>query len=195
LKPVLELAGPWDVQFDPHWFYPDNGTGGKIRFDQLVDWTKRPEEAIKYYSGIAVYKKTFDIQSKSENQKMVLALGKLNNLARVRLNGRELGVVWTAPWQVEIPAGLLKSAGNELEIEVANLWPNRLIGDATLPPDKRRTVTNVATYEPVDSEGFRGINSWARGSCKSCSERVKTGKPADLLSSGLIGPVRFMAAE
>ena len=195
MKAVQELVGPWDVQFDPHWFYPDNGTGGKVRFDQLVDWTKRPEEAIKYYSGISVYKMTFDIQSKSENQKMVLALGELNNLARVRLNGRDLGVVWTAPWQVEIPDGLLKPVGNELEIEVANLWPNRLIGDATLPPDKRRTVTNVATYEPVDSEGFRNINSWARGSCKSCSERMKTGKPAELLPSGLVGPVRVMAEE
>ncbi|MEI8235532.1 MAG: hypothetical protein WCH57_12740, partial [Verrucomicrobiota bacterium] len=89
----------------------------------------------------------------------------------------------------------LKATGNELEIEVANLWPNRLIGDATLPPDKRRTVTNVATYEPVDSEGFRSINSWARGSCKSCSERMKTGKRAELLPSGLLGPVRVMVAE
>ncbi|MEI6277753.1 MAG: glycosyl hydrolase [Verrucomicrobiae bacterium] len=193
LKAVQELAGPWDVQFDPHWFYPDNGTGGKVRFDQLVDWTKRPEEAIKYYSGIAVYKKTFD--QKSEAQKLVLSLGELKNLARVRLNGRDLGVVWCAPWQVEIPAGLLKSADNELEIEVANLWPNRLIGDASLPPDKRRIVTNVATYESVNSDGFRGINAWARGSCKSCSERMKTGKPADLLPSGLLGPVRVMSAE
>jgi len=193
LKSMQELAGPWDVQFDPQWFYPDNGTGGKIRFDQLVDWTKRPEEAIKYYSGIAVYRKTFDFQSKTENQKMLLALGELGNLARVRLNGRDLGVVWTAPWQVEIPAGVLKAAGNELEIEVANLWPNRLIGDATLPPGKRHTVTNVSTYEPVDSEGFRGINAWARGSCKTCVDRMKTGKPAELLPSGLLGPVQLLS--
>jgi len=195
LKPVQELAGPWDVQFDPHWFYPDNGTGGKVRFEQLADWTKRPEEAIKYYSGIATYKKTFDHQSKSENQKRVLSLGNLNNLARVRLNGRDLGVVWTAPCQVEIPDGLLKPAGNELEIEVANLWPNRLIGDATLPQDKRHTVTNVATYEPVDSEGFRGIKCWALAICKPCCERMKTGKPAELLHSGLLGPVQIMSLE
>ena len=202
LKPVLELAGPWDVQFDPQWFYPDNGTGGKIRFEQLADWTTRPEEAIKYYSGIATYRKVFDLPA-TKNQKSEtknaprqwLDLGAVKNLARVRLNGRDLEVVWTAPWQVEIPSGLLKPAGNELEIEVANLWPNRLIGDATLPQDKRRTVTNVATYEPVDSEGFRSINSWARGSCKSCSERMKTGKHAALLPSGLFGPVRMMAAE
>jgi len=193
MKAVQELAGSWDVQFDSQWFYPDNGTGGKIRFDQLVDWTKRPEEAIKYYSGIAIYKKTFD--QKCEAQKMVLALGEVNSLARVRLNGRDLGVVWTAPWQVEIPDGLLKPAGNELEIEVANLWPNRMIGDASLPPDKRRTVTNVATYGPVNSGIWPGVSSWARGSCKSCVERMKTGKPAELLPSGLLGPVRVMQAS
>ncbi|MEI8233861.1 MAG: hypothetical protein WCH57_04155, partial [Verrucomicrobiota bacterium] len=89
----------------------------------------------------------------------------------------------------------LKATGNELEIEVANLWPNRMIGDASLPPDKRRTVTNVATYETVFSNNWPGVSSWARGSCKSCSERLKTGKPAELLPSGLLGPVRVMVEE
>ena len=66
----------------------------------------------------------------------------MNYLARVRLNGKRLGVVWTAPWRVDI-SGVVKEKGNELEIEVVNTWLNRLVGDAHLPPEKRVAKTNV----------------------------------------------------
>lgn len=155
LKAMMTLTGAWDVQFDAKWFYPDNGTGGKMRFEQLTDWTTHPEAAVKYFSGIAVYRKTFDCPPPAtRTPALSLDLGEVKNLARVKLNGRDLGIVWTAPWQVEIPQGLIKEQGNALEIEVANLWPNRLIGDATLPPDQRRTKTNVGTYNS-EKNGFR----------------------------------------
>lgn len=176
LKPVMELAGAWDVQLDPKWCYPDNGTGGKLRFDRLVDWTQRTEEAIKYYSGIALYRKVFDLPKPRNTKPVFLDLGAVKNVARVRLNGHDLGVVWTAPWRLEI-TGAVKEKGNELEIEVANLWPNRLIGDAKLPKEKRRTVTNVRTYDTMNEE------------------RNKTGKPAEPLTSGLLGPVTLQMAQ
>jgi hypothetical protein len=133
-KPVQELAGPWSVQFDPAWFYPVNRQQGPsaILFEKLEDWTQRTEEAIKYYSGRATYRKTFDLADPSPLTSLYLDLGVVKNVARVRLNGHDLGAVWTAPWQVEI-TNVLKSGANELEIEVANLWPNRLIGDASVP--------------------------------------------------------------
>src|SRR5208283_1066615 len=96
-----------------------------------------------------------------------LALGTVHDMASVKLNDRDLGVVWCDPWQVEIPAGLLREKGNELEITVANRWPNRLIGDQALPPEKRRTKT---TWNPFH-------------------------KNSPLLPSGLIGPVQVMATE
>ena len=155
LKSMMTLTGAWEVQFDAQWFYPDNGTGGEMRFEQLTDWTTHPEAAVKYYSGIAVYRKTFDFPSPAtRSPALALDLGEVKNLARVKLNGRDLGIVWTAPWQVEIPQGLIKEKGNALEIEVANLWPNRLMGDAILPPDQRRTKTNVGTYNS-EKKGFR----------------------------------------
>ena len=88
----------------------------------------------------------------------------MRNVARVKLNGRDLGVVWTAPWRLEVTAAIRPDA-NELEIEVANLWPNRLIGDDGLPKEKRLTETNVQTYD----------------------------RSASLLSSGLLGPVTLRA--
>ena len=64
--------------------------------------------------------------------------GIVKNLARVRLNGYDCGVGWCPPWRVEI-TGAITSGTNQLEIEVANLWPNRLIGDQSLPESEHRT--------------------------------------------------------
>jgi len=127
-----EIEGSWSVSFDPKWGGPEH-----VTFEELEDWTKRPEDGIKHYSGIATYHKTFDLQeTKAPDSKtdIYIDLGEVKNLARVKLNGKDLGVIWTYPWRVRI-TDLVKSKGNSLEIEVANLWGNRLIGDTGLPYD------------------------------------------------------------
>ena len=141
MKPVAEIAGPWKVSFDPKWGGPES-----VVFEKLDDWTKRPEEGIRHYSGTATYRQTFDLPeaSRRENARVFLDLGRVQNLATVRLNGKDLGVVWTAPWRVEI-TDAVKPTGNQLEIDGVNLWPKRLIGVADLPPERRVTVTNVDT--------------------------------------------------
>jgi hypothetical protein len=187
LKPVMDVTGAWEVTFDPKWFYPDNGTGSKVTFNELSDWTDHSDLRIKHYSGIATYQKTFDWPSSDLRPptSVFLSLGTVKNVARVRLNGHDLGTVWTAPWQVEISSAV-KPGANVLEIEVANLWPNRLIGDATLPQEQRRTVTNVRTYDTQETASY---------GCKKCGTRKKDGKPADLLPSGLLGPVRILVLK
>jgi hypothetical protein len=157
------LTGPWTVHFDQKWAGPES-----VVFENLGDWTKRSEAGIKYYSGKATYKKTFDLPDplRPPGRRLCLDLGKVKNVAEVRLNGKDLGVVWTAPWHVEITTAV-KPTGNALEIDVVNLWPNRLIGDAALPPEKRLTVTNVKKFH----------------------------KDFPLYESGLLGPVTLKAAE
>ena len=166
-----KISGPWQVQFNPQWVYPDaaltaDQRKGAFVFDTLDDWSKRPEEGIKYYSGTAVYRRTFDFERSSGSSKstprIFLDLGIVKNIARVKLNGRDLGVVWCDPWQVEVSAAL-RAGANQLEIEVTNLWPNRLTGDSKLPAEQRRTQTNV------------GVNA--------------------VFPSGLLGPVVIKAAE
>jgi hypothetical protein len=162
-KPVAQIDGPWDVAFDPALGGPKS-----VRFETLVDWTTRPEPGIKYYSGIATYRTTFDLPDGlrgTATPKLLLDLGQVQNLAQVRLNGHDLGVVWCSPWQVDISAAV-QLERNCLEIEVANLWPNRLIGDQRLPADQRVTWT---TWNPYKAD-------------------------SPLLPSGLIGPVRLEAA-
>ena len=162
LAPVQELSGPWTVEFDPKWGGPPSA-----QFSQLVSWTKRPENGIKFYSGTATYRTGFDLAQPlpQAGRRVYLDLGKVQNLAEVRLNGKNLGVVWTAPWQVDITEAAVPTA-NVLEIDVTNLWPNRLIGDAELPAEKRLTSTNI----PIN-------------------------KDQPLLESGLLGPVRVMVEQ
>lgn len=127
LKPI---DGPWTVNFDPKW-----GGPASINFDTLIDWSKHHEDGIRYYSGTATYSKIFHWQRSNLNyQSIYLDLGKVKNMARVTLNGKELGVLWTAPWKIDI-SRQLRSGENDLKIEVINLWSNRLIGDEKKPDD------------------------------------------------------------
>jgi len=154
------IAGPWTVRFAPEW-----GGPAESRFDTLVSWTERQEDGIRYYSGTATYETTFDAPEGWDET--ALDLGGVANLARVKLNGTDLGVLWKPPFHVADIGKLLRPRGNRLEIEVTNLWGNRMIGDQLLPEGKRYTRTNMY--------------------------RFTAQSPLQL--SGLLGPVRLVAAR
>jgi hypothetical protein len=160
---LQQLTGPWSVSFDPRW-----GGPAKIVFDELQDWSKHTDPAIRSYSGQAIYRQSLDLPSQFDTGGSVveLDLGVVKNLARVRLNGVELGVVWCAPWRIDITSAL-KAKGNELEITIANLWPNRLIADSALPAEKRLTSTTWNPFQP----------------------------DSPLLESGLLGPVKLLIRD
>ncbi|WP_316843847.1 glycosyl hydrolase [Pedobacter psychrodurus] len=126
---LLSLNEAWEVNFDPKWGGPKTAV-----FDSLSDWSKNKVEGIKYYSGIAAYHKTFDFKETHSKEEIYLDLGKVKNMARVTLNGKAVGVLWAAPWRIDI-SPFIKQGKNELTIEIANLWPNRLIGDEKKPDD------------------------------------------------------------
>jgi hypothetical protein len=155
-SPLEEITGAWMVHFDPKWGGPESA-----QFDQLVSWTARSEPGIKFYSGRATYEKTFDLPDsklKTQNSKLFLDLGDVHELAEVKVNGKSCGVVWSPPFRVDI-SGAVKSGENKLEIEVVNFWPNRIIGDASLPPEKRFTKTNIRKLTqniPLEPSGLLG---------------------------------------
>lgn len=131
------LAGPWEVRFSPAWGGPP-----RVTFDRLVPWNEHPEPGIRYYSGTATYRKTFTLAATQVGQPMRLDLGEVKHIAQVRLNGKPVGILWTDPWHVHITEAVRPGA-NLLEIDVTNLWVNRLIGDAAVPEAQRLTKTNV----------------------------------------------------
>jgi hypothetical protein len=203
VKPLLTLEGSWQVAFDPQW-----GGPVKIEFAALEDWTQRSEKGIKYYSGTATYSKRFDVPESVAQTKasVYLDLGKVKNIARVHLNGKEIGIVWCAPWRVDI-SGVLKTKDNTLEIDVANTWVNRIIGDEQEPLDVEMTGKiddpRKGGYKAdVYGDGLKDLPDWlVKGEPRPSKGRYTFvnwqfyNKDAPLLESGLMGPVRIMAHE
>lgn len=130
------LSDNWSVQFDTAY-------GGPLRpvsFFTLKDWALHEDSTIRYYSGTATYQQTFQWQ---DTKKQVwLNLGKVANVATVKVNGTDCGTAWTPPFRVNITKALQPGV-NELKIEVSNTWMNRLIGDHRLPENQRRTFTTA----------------------------------------------------
>jgi hypothetical protein len=151
----LAIEGPWDLTFPP-----GRGAPERVTLETLVDWTSHADPGIRHFSGTATYRKSIELTDESARGPAVLELGHVSALAQVRINGRDLGVVWTAPWSVEVPAGLLRVGANTLEIEVTNTWSNRLIGDAALPPEQRITRSNLALEKgPRTLKPYQGYAS------------------------------------
>lgn len=160
-----EITGPWEVHFPPKW-----GAPSQITLERLSSLSDSPIAGVKYFSGTATYVTTFDWnpvagpgQSKPEYW---LDLGGVQVMAALRLNGHDLGVLWKPPFRRNI-TDVLKPGRNSLEIRVANLWPNRMIGDAALPAAERFTWSS---YEPFT-------------------------KDSPLPESGLLGPVTIHTIE
>jgi len=129
---VLNLVKNWQVRFDP----AKGGLVEPIDFKELTDWRESTYPEIKDYSGTAIYKKTFQFNSKDQNATYNLHLGKIADIAQVTLNGQNLGVIWTAPYEIEITKDL-KEGDNILEIAITNTWRNRLLADRNRPETDR----------------------------------------------------------
>jgi hypothetical protein len=155
---VDSIGNAWTVTFDS----TKGGPAQPVVFDQLKDWSTDNNNAIKYYSGTAVYSTTFDFTNTvASDNRVWLDAGKVANLAEVFVNGKPCGVMWTPPYRVDISKAL-RPGKNELRINVTNTWANRLIGDGALAQQERHTWINAASLWPK-------------------------GKP--LLPAGLLGPV------
>ena len=161
----LVLAGAWDVSFPPR-----RGAPAKIVLDQLISLSDSTNAGVKFFSGTATYTKTFDwkpgAQKGKPKSEVWLDLGDVQVMAQVKLNGHELGTLWQPPFRVDLSRAL-KPGRNTLEVRVADLWPNRMIGDAALPVAERFTWSS---YEPFT-------------------------KDSPLPKSGLLGPVTIHTAE
>ena len=137
LEVAQDLSHSWEVMFDTTMGGPQ-----KAFFEDLSNWIDRPEEGIKYYSGTATYRKSFDLSFKKGNGgRIYLDLGDVKHVSSVRFNNKDLGVLWCTPWRIDI-TDYVKETGNFVEIDVINLWANRVIGDWKLPKEQRFTRTH-----------------------------------------------------
>ncbi len=181
LPEPLAVAGPWNVSFQA-----GRGAPAQAVFEKLISWPDHPEAGIRYFSGTATYRRNLDIPAELlvPGRELHLDLGRVQVIAEVRLNGRKLGILWKAPFRVDLTSAA-RTGENLLEIEVTNLWPNRLIGDEQLPEDIEWAGLPLERWpdwllncvpRPVPQRvTFTTWHHWR--------------KDSQLLPSGLLGPV------
>ena len=182
----MDLSTDWEVTF------PLNSDTSKSKtFSDLISWTDAKDEAIQHFSGTASYKKEFMLSDEllQSNKKIVIDLGSVFVIAEVIVNGKNAGVLWKAPFRVNIDEFVQKGK-NALEVKVTNLWTNRLIGDEKLPLDY-----------PRNGKRAKPLPSWLLSETERPSRRTTFAswnhynKNDDLLTSGLLGPVKLIFFE
>jgi hypothetical protein len=156
--PWIPLDGAWQLAFAPGRGAPEQA----LTLEGLTPWNQSEIPGVRYFSGTATYRKTFSVDG-ALPERVILDLGEVRDLARVRLNGRLLGTAWKPPYRFDL-RGLLRPGENQLDVEVSNLWVNRLIGDAQ--PDGVKLT---------QASGIYAAN-------------------APLRESGMLGPVRLLSA-
>jgi hypothetical protein len=185
LKNPVPLDGRWTLEFPR-----ESGVSGKLALDGLACWSANADPAVRHFSGTAVYSRDIDIPD--GNPSIILDLGRVEVMARVWLNGTDMGILWKKPYRMDISSAA-KPGRNHLEIEVVNLWVNRLIGDAAMPDDSGG-----------ERDGNGRLTKWPtwvlEGKSSPTGRRTFVTYPLwkmdePLQASGLLGPVTLSYAE
>ena len=190
------LTGTWQVDFPAGWGAPE-----RIELASLLPWNEHAEPGVRYFSGTARYTQTLELEAApAPGERWELDLGTVKNIAAVRINGRDCGVLWKKPFRCEVTEAL-RAGENCIEIEVTNLWPNRLIGDEQEPDDmhwEEPTTYAHAPGNPKMGSLLLEIPDWLRNGTPRPSQGRKTvasfkffERDSPLHPSGLLGVVEL----
>lgn len=150
---LAKLDNPWQVAFQQ-----GRGAPASITLPKLGSLTEQVDPGVRYFSGLATYSSTFTLPKGAKpGSPLWLNLGDVGEIAQVTVNGKQAGYAWHKPYRVDV-SGVVKKGVNTLEIKVANLWVNRLIGDVQ-PGAEKITWTAIPTYRadaPLRPSGLIG---------------------------------------
>jgi hypothetical protein len=182
--PIIELNDDWDIAF-----LPKDGGPEHVKFDKLISWSDHPDKGVTYYSGAATYTKKFtDADDQiAKDWRYLLDLGRVEVMAEVKLNGKDLGILWKPPYRVDISSAI-RPGKNTLAVKVVNLLINRQIGDEFLPEDSDRNPDGTLKSWP---KWLLEGKSSPTGRYTFTSWRLWH-KDDPLQPSGLLGPVRIL---
>jgi hypothetical protein len=149
---LATVEGSWTVAFQPN-----RGAPAQITLDKLASWTENSDTGVKYFSGIATYTKTIQASASwfKPGGEIWLDLGGVQDIAEVTVNGKPVAAAWRKPFRVNL-TGALKSGANTLEVKVANVWVNRIIGDQQPGATKITTVQSYRADSPLLPSGLLG---------------------------------------
>jgi hypothetical protein len=188
----MDITGPWKVSFPK-----GRGAPEQVEINRLISLSEHSDPGVRYFSGTAVYHTQIEVPSEilSEGKKNILDLGNVQVIAEIFINGESQGIVWKDPYRVDISTSL-KPGINEIEIRVANLWVNRLIGDQQYPDDCEWTTNTGSTAPGLGLAKMPDwlVNNKARPVQRKAFVTWKWQHLEDKepLPSGLLGPVRLI---
>jgi hypothetical protein len=187
LPAPVEITGAWELRFPPKAGAPE-----RVTLDRLMSWSQHSDAGVRYFSGTATYLKKFNVPAGliAQGRRLYLDLGKVEVMAGVKLNGKDLGILWKEPYCVEV-TDALKPGPNALEVKVVNLWINRQIGDEQLPEDSERNPNGTLKQWP---QWLQEVKPSPTGRYTFTSWRLWQ-KDSPLVESGLLGPVRLRATQ
>ena len=184
-----ELSADWQVEFPAYSHIPH-----PVVLDTLRSLHRHTDFNVRHFSGTATYSKRlvltkYDLEA-LKGHRVLLNLGRVENLAEVTVNDCDTQLVWKAPYVADI-TGKLREGDNVVVVRVTNLWPNRIIGDEHLPDP----------YLYDEYGRIRLLPEWFFGEQANERERVLFlpwkyyTRESPLLESGLVGPVRLELAD
>lgn len=166
---VLHPATPQVIESGWQVSFP--GLADPVPFIKLDSWTEHLDAAVKYFSGTATYRTSFNAPAVKTSERLTLDLGQVESLAEVTLNGTTFQWLWQPPYRLDITEAL-KPGANALEVRVVNAWHNRLVGQKHAPA----AFSAPGTFKPWLAE-----------------KNFDPGK--DLKPAGLLGPVQILTTS
>lgn len=191
----------WHIKFPKNLGAPESAN-----FEKLISWTEHDNPGIKYFSGTAHYSNQFSLNKEqlNVNKQIVLNLGEVKNIASVTINNKKVRVLWNPPFTLDITK-YCKLGDNKIEVDVTNLWPNRIIGDKAEPEDcEWGPMRDFPYVEPVPMIGrnLQKVPDWVKNKTERPSKNRITfctvdffNKETPLLASGILGPVQIIVEE
>lgn len=203
----IAVTGSWEVAFQP-----GRGAPARITLPGLHSLSRHADAGVRHFSGTATYTRTIDISEDAlrKGRRIFLDLGRVEVLAGVKVNGKDLGITWKEPYHVEI-TDAVKPGSNAVELAVTNLWANRMIADAALPEEGEFVASEWPIGQRIAADGRKSdvmarritaLPDWYKdGKAKPAGGRVtftpwtlyQPNEP--LFDSGLLGPVRLVFAD
>ena len=189
---ATSITGEWSVSFAPKL-----GQKFELLFPELIDFSKHNSKDVNYFSGTATFHKqiSIDKESLSPQNRIILDLGKMYDIATVKVNNQSEIVVWYPPYKIDITE-YVKAGINDLEIAVTNSWANAVIGDEQIPADINDGISGSGYGIPTMSLPDWVINGQPRPSArKTFAMWNYYNEESPLRPAGLVGPVRLLISN
>lgn len=148
-----EATGEWDVVFESAFKTPS-----PVRMTTLDNLSDNANDSIRYFSGTATYTISVNLDRAGRGEHMFMVFDNVGTMAKVYINGKYAGGVWTAPYRLDV-TDFVKNGNNDVKVEVVNTWVNRIVGDMNLPESERETylfVNHLNAKTPLPPSGIIG---------------------------------------